>query len=192
MTLHTQFLTMVAMIVGGLYLGFATATFRRVLYKWRHYMIVRFGLEVFYWMIQTCLLFYVLYRMNHGEIRLFLGLACLLGFSMYVVLCKSWYEKVLEVMITIVKTISSWTLHCINILILQPVMWLLHMLFSLMKFIYRVIVKIVSIVLYPFIFLLKKYLPAPFLNKVSKLPSFCSTIIDKLKGSWKKISKKWR
>src|SRR5699024_11847904 len=100
-----------------------------------YYMIVRFCLEVFYWMIQACLLFYVLYRMNHGEIRLFLGLACLLGFTMYVVLCKSWYEKVLEVMITIVKTISSWTLHCINILILQPVMWLLHMLFSLVQFI---------------------------------------------------------
>lgn len=192
MTLHTQFVTMIAMIIGGIYIGFATETFRRVVYKWRESLIVRYGLEVLYWLGQTALIFYVLYRMNAGEIRLFFGLACLLGFSMYVVLCKSWYQHMLEIMINIVKTLTYWTVQCIHILIIQPIIWLIRVVLVLLLGIARLLLRILYILFYPILFLLKKYLPKKLLNNISKLPSICSTMKDKLNGIWKRLGKKWR
>lgn len=192
MTLHTQLIAMIAMILGGLYIGFATETFRRVVDKWRDYIIVRYGFEVVYWILQTCVLFYLLYRVNDGEIRLFIGLACLLGYSMYIVLCQPWYRKFLEVLINVIRTLVSWTTHCLEVLIFQPIIWLLRVLFTLLTGIYHVLFKLLYILSYPIVLLLKRYLPEQFLKNISKLPSICSTIGDKLKEYWKKVKEKWR
>ncbi len=192
MTLHTQLITMIAMIIGGLYLGFATETYRRVLYKWRTHWIVRYCFEIGYWVLQTCILFYLLYRTNDGEVRLFIGLASLLGYSMYIVLCQLWYRKLLEVIITVIRTIVNWTIHCLEVLIVQPVIWLLKAILYLLKGMYHILLKLLYILCYPVIFLLKKYLPEQFLKNISKLPMFCSTIGDKLKEYWKRIREKRR
>src|SRR5699024_10156110 len=132
MTLHTQLMTMIAMIVGGMYLGFATETYRMVIYQWRRHVIVRYGLDIFYWLLQTALLFYLLYRVNHGELRFYVFLACLLGFSMYVVLCMPWYRKLLYTVLTICRSVVRWTAHILYLLLIQPLLWIGSVILTLL------------------------------------------------------------
>lgn len=192
MTLQTQFVTMLVMVASGLYVGFATTTYRRLIFRWRHTLVVRYGVEIFYWLIQASVLFYILYRMNAGEVRLLFVLACLLGYSMYVVLCSFWYEKVLEQTIRIINTIIRWIAQAVYQLVIRPIYWLGRLLFLFLLSICRFIIKVLYVIASPFIKLLKKYLPERILNIISKLPTFCSTIVNKLTDYRKWIWKKWR
>lgn len=192
MTLHTQFITMIAMVISGIYLGFATETFRRIEVKWQARTIARYILEVLYWVVQTGLLFYILYQMNQGEMRFVFVLACLLGYSMYIVLCKQWYVRLLETILHIIKTVISWTINCIDNLIIQPIIWLMQMSIQFIKFVYKILIKILYLIIYPLLFLMKKYLPESFFKNISKILTTCSTIKDKLLIHVKRWIKKWR
>lgn len=183
---------MLVMIASGIYLGFATTTYRRVIYAWRYKFIIRYGVEIVYWLLQASVLFYVLYRMNAGEVRLLFGLACLLGYSMYVVLCSFWYEKLLEQLIRIVKAIIRWTSLAIYQLVIRPIYWVGRVVFVIVLSILRFFVKLLYIICSPFLKLLKKHLPKRFLNIISNYLTFCSTIVNKLQDYRKRLYKKWR
>jgi len=192
MTLHTQLMTMIAMIVGGMYLGFATETYRMVIYQWRRHVIVRYGLDIFYWLLQTALLFYLLYRVNHGELRFYVFLACLLGFSMYVVLCMPWYRKLLYTVLTICRSVVRWTAHILYLLLIQPLLWIGSVILTLLLFLYKTVIKTLYFCLYPFIWLIKKYVPTSVLKKVSQITLICSTMIRNIVDKCKKAWQKWR
>src|SRR5690625_1760968 len=83
MTLDTQFLTMIFMVLGGLYLGIAKDTFRRFSPYWKNKRFINYAMEICFWLTQTFLLFYVLFRINGGELRFYVFLACLLGYAMF-------------------------------------------------------------------------------------------------------------
>lgn len=192
MTLHTQAMTMIAMIIGGVYLGFGTETFRRIEVKWQARTIARYMIESVYWIVQTCLLFYVLYRMNEGEIRFVFILACLLGYSMYIVLCKRWYVRFLETMLHIIKQVIKWIVTFIDTLFIQPIIWLTQLSFRFMKLIYKFLIKLLYLLIYPLLFLIKKYLPEKTSKKISKILTTCSTMKDNSIIYVKKWIKKWR
>src|SRR5690625_7413437 len=99
MTLQVQFLTMVSMIIGGLYLGIARDTYLRFTPYWRQRIILKYVFEIAFWMIQTLLLFYILFRVNPGDLWFYVFLACLLGVSLFIVFFVSLYKKLLELMI---------------------------------------------------------------------------------------------
>src|SRR5690625_1289933 len=86
MTLSTQFITMLAMTSGGFYLGVVLDTFRRFASSWKNRIIFSYVMETSFWLTQVIILFYVLFRVNGGELRLYIFLACLLGFTIYQVL----------------------------------------------------------------------------------------------------------
>src|SRR5699024_717786 len=192
MTLHTQFITMIAIVISGIYLGFATETFRRLMQKRQGHKFARYSLEILYWVVQTCLLFYLLYQLNKGEMRFIFIPAGLLGYSMYIVLCQKWYVKWLEKIIYIVKTVIGWIVKGIDALLVQPVIWLLKVIIRYSKYLYKLIKKIVYFIYYPLLFLIKKYIPKTFSNNISKILVTCSTMIDNLKIYVKKLWTKWR
>src|SRR5699024_4293439 len=96
MTLHVQLLTMIFMVLSGLYLGMALETFRRFSPLWRKNKFLVYFLEICFWLVQTLIIFYVLYRVNAGELRLYIFVACLLGFATYQALIASLYKRLLE------------------------------------------------------------------------------------------------
>lgn len=192
MTLHTQFVTMIAMVISGIYLGFATATFRRVEKKWQARKVAKYSLEILYWLVQTCLLFYLLYQLNKGEMRFIFVPACLLGYSMYIVFCEKWYVKLLEKIIHIIKIVVSWIVKGLDALVVQPVIWLMKVIIRCSQFFYRFMKKILYFISYPLLLLIKRYIPKTFSNKISKIRATCSTIIDNLKIYGKEIWEKWR
>src|SRR5690625_7680140 len=105
MTLDTQFLTMIFMVLGGLYLGIAKDTFRRFSPYWKNKRFINYAMEICFWLTQTYLLFYVLFRINGGELRFYVFLACLLGYDMYKALASALYKKKMESIIRVFTAI---------------------------------------------------------------------------------------
>lgn len=199
MTLNTQLLTMISMIVGGIYLGFATETFRRISVIWNSKKILTFIAEILYWVFQTCILFLVLFQVNDGELRAYIFLACLLGFSMYVVMFKTIYKRVLEWIIKVLVALTKGIIKILNTLIIRPIRWIIELLLRIVYYIgylcYRILRFIFNILFYPFRLLfsyIRKLIPEKVWNKVTKLVAFCSTIIYKLKKWLKNVIDKRR
>src|SRR5699024_11929463 len=105
MSLDVQFMTMLVMIVGGIYLGLAKDTLRRFAPLWDSGVFLKYGIEISFWFMQTVILYYVLLLVNAGELRLILFVALLLGFSMYQALFSRVYVKILELFIRFGKGI---------------------------------------------------------------------------------------
>src|SRR5690625_2595285 len=118
MTLQVQFLTMISMIIGGFYLGMARDTFRRFSSYWSQRKFLRYFFEVSFWMIQAFLMFYILYRVNAGELRAYIFIACMLGFSIYQVVFAVLYKKILEIIIRILLITYRFCMKVIQIFII--------------------------------------------------------------------------
>lgn len=178
MTLQTQLMTMITMVISGIYLGFATETFRRIFNRFRNNIFLTYLLEITFWVVQTCLLFIVLYHVNDAEIRFYIFLACLLGFSIYIVLFQTLYKQVLEVIIQVMRSISKWTIQIINVLVIQPIIWMIHLslkiLFYIVSLCYRLLLFILKTLFYP----VQIILPKKIYNKINNMLVFCSTIIN--------------
>src|SRR5699024_6596963 len=155
MTLDVQLLTIISMVAGGIYLGIALETFRRFSVLWKGNVIWTYVLEISFWMIQTVLLFYMLYKVNYGEIRVYTLLAILLGFSIYVVLFQTLYKKVLEFLIRCFRFITRMVIKITQTFIFKPVKWIISLVVALLLMVLNIILTVLKFVLYPVRFLLK-------------------------------------
>src|SRR5699024_2648443 len=142
--LGTQFITMLAMTSGGFYLGIALDTFRRFAYSWKKRKILPYVMETSFWLTQTIILFYVLFRVNGGELRLYIFLAGLLGFAIYQVFAAGIYKRLLERIIAISKAIYRFLERMVHVLIIIPVTWLLMLIISIFTGLFKVIISILQ------------------------------------------------
>jgi|SRR5690625_2930970 len=197
MTLHEQAITMGSMILGGIYLGIALETFRRFSVWWRNSTFLTYLLEVSFWLSQTVILFIILFKVNYGELRFYVFLACLLGFSMYVVLFKKVYVRLLEAVIHIVAVMIKGIVYFIQLFIFKPIIRLVHILTIIIHFIWKCIYSIllftINILLLPIkliILVLLFIFSEKWLQKYSQFSRRCSTIVSnyllKIKQFFKK------
>lgn len=189
MTLHIQFLTMITMILGGIYLGAALDTFRRLTSVWAKKTGMSYILEGGFWLTQTTLLFYVLFRVNGGELRFYVFLACLLGFSIYQVGFSTLYKHLLEGIISFCQTISHWMKVIINRLLFQPLYWLgkvfYLMLFTIFKGLATVMLVALKVIYIPILWLLRavyQILPKSIKNIIYQFGQIYSTIKSRCKS----------
>ncbi len=194
MTLDTQLITMISMTISGLYVGFATETYRRLSVAWKNRRVFMYLSEISYWLLQTCILFYVLYQVNNGEMRVYIFLTCLFGYSVYVVLFRSVYKRVLEIIIKIVVAMVEGLIKAVYTLFIQPMIWIVQALITVFLFFLQLLYWILKIVLYVLLYplrillsILKKLIPEKVKNKITKLARFCSTIIYKFKQRVKSL-----
>jgi spore cortex biosynthesis protein YabQ len=135
---------MISMIIGGFYLGLARDTFQRFSSYWRRRNLLRYFLEVSFWMCQTFILFYILYRVNAGELRFYVFIACVLGFSMYQVMFAQFYKRILEQVIRILLVIYRFCKTVIGLLIITPVCWIIY-----------IVLKIVQTIIFTLFFMIR-------------------------------------
>lgn len=174
------------MTIGGFYLGIATETYRRLSVVLKNSRVFIFLFEISYWLLQTCLLFYVLYRVNNGEIRVYIFFACLFGYSVYVVMFRSLYKHLLEVIIKVTLTLLKGIIKAINALFVQPLIWIVQVLITIFLFIaqilYWILTRLLNVLSYPLrllLTILMKLIPEKTKNKITQFTRFCSTIIYK-------------
>src|SRR5699024_2919374 len=105
-------------------------------------------LEIGFWLLQTFLLFYVLYRVNAGELGIYVFLACLLGFSAYKALFSSVYQRILERCIKIYVSIYKGCKKVVIVMIITPVKAILQFVFSLLLLMIRILLSVFNFVLW--------------------------------------------
>ena len=105
MSLTTQFYTMIAMIAMGGYFGAIMDTYGRLFQRSKQKLWLLFISDILFLILQTLLIFYVLYLVNNGEIRFYIFIALLCGFAFYQSLLKKLYNKFLEYIINIIVKI---------------------------------------------------------------------------------------
>lgn len=184
MTLTVQFMSMLSMAAMGIWLGAAIDTYSRFVGK-RHSFDSRTALlDLSFWAVQAILIFYILYRVNFGEVRIFVFIALLLGYAMYQALFKSFYNHALEGLITFFMKLFSFILYVLKILILIPIKWLLHICRRLAM---MIVLTLWSLVFYllvkPIYFILSLLGVVKVLKKgqpiYEKIKGFCSRLMKK-------------
>lgn len=185
MTLSVQFTTMAVMVLSGIYLGIAQDTFRRLSIHWKGKKLTSYVLEISFWLLQTLIIFYCLFLVNAGELRLYIFLAGLLGFSCYQALLKSLYKELLERVLTVVQAIFRFIERLITVLIFLPLKWLFLVCSSIVIALFAVVVKLLGfclkVILFPFRLIgriLMPIIPKSFIKFFHKLQPFYSTIKD--------------
>lgn len=188
MTLHVQFMTLIMMIFGGFHLGMAQETYRRFAVNWKRRYVLVYICEITFWVSQIIILYYILFRTNYGELRLYVFLACLLGFSMYQVLFKRLFQKILERFIDVGKKILKAVKQIFQILLFKPIYALIQLLIALVLFVIQMMLWILNVV-WIIIFTPIKVL-AKLLYKLS--PKFIKNFLYKLSTFYSMIDNKCR
>ncbi|MCR2823389.1 spore cortex biosynthesis protein YabQ [Lederbergia panacisoli] len=161
MSLSTQFYTMLSMIAMGSFFGASLDTYQRFLNRKNRKRLLIFINDILFWVIQGLIAFYILYLVNYGELRFYLILALLCGFSAYQALLKKVYLKVLESVIHFTKRTILFIRKLLIALVYNPIKWLIlflvgvllfigRVLLTLVKFVGKVLLWVLKVVLYPF------------------------------------------
>ncbi len=191
MTLHVQFATMFTMIAGGFYLGLAKDTLRRFSRLWEGRTFFAYGIEISFWLMNTSILFYLLYLVNAGELRLIIFIACFFGYAMYQALASNIYKRLLEVCIRWATTCFRWITKVVSLLFIRPIR-------AILRFVKKCILSLLLLIGTIGLFLLRilylpikwfgkgvyQLLPEKISKKLPKREQICSII--------KNISKKWK
>lgn len=129
------------MVGAGLFLGASFDTYSR-LRKESAYRWLRTIEDIFFWMLNGFFVFIWLKSVNEGEVRFYIFLAILLGFSIYKVFVQHTFKRVLEVAIYyVVKTYEVVT-KLLYVLIVKPLMLLFQMLMAIVLFIVGIVQSI--------------------------------------------------
>lgn len=186
MTLTVQFMTMAAMVVSGLYLGMSLDTFRRFTPYFKKSAFLTYSLEISFWLMQAFILFFILFRVNGGELRVYIILAVLLGFSLYQALLKRLYLFLLEKIIQLIIAVYRFFTRLVQLFLIAPIRWTF---IAAMKFLLvvgtlllTILHFIVKVILFPFQLIGKlvfRLLPSSVKNILFKWAGFYSKIKNK-------------
>ncbi|MGP1910464.1 spore cortex biosynthesis protein YabQ [Metabacillus sp. JX24] len=202
MTLSVQFLTMLSMVGSGCFIGVSLDTYSRFLMRSKRAKWIVFINDVFFWLFQGLLLFYVLLQVNEGEFRVYILLALLCGYAAYQSLLKKMYLAVLEWMIRFTVGLYRTALRIGDFMLVKPVTGLTKLLIAivtglviflwkLVKWLCRLIFGTFKVLMAPVIWILKgmlKLVPARirkfFHIYFKKAAGFCLKILNMCGNLW--------
>lgn len=194
------------MVAMGSYLGAAIDTYNRFLFRSKRKTWLVFLNDIFFWILQGLIFFYVLFEVNQGELRFYIFLAILCGFAGYQSLLKEGYSRVLEIIISVVISIYRYTVKVLRLLIYRPIVALLlgcvslitlmgKGLLSLVKWTIQVIWVIIKIILTPAKWLLILFwnlLPKHIKKTVEKLYNKFAGYYQVIKNTINNVISRWR
>lgn len=150
--------------------------------------ILLFLSDILFWIVQGLLIFFVLLKVNEGEIRFYIFVALLCGFAMYRALFQTFYNHFLTALIRFINTVIQFAINIIRTVVVNPIKTLIRLfmqllaflgstLMALLLFIFRIIVTIlkwIGRILWTFI-------PKSLKNQLKKLAGFTKIMQNKIK-----------
>ncbi len=190
----------------GSYLGAAIDTYNRFLFRSKRKSWLVFVNDIFFWILQGLIFFYVLFVINQGELRFYIFLAILCGFAAYQSLLKRGYARVLEIIITMIISIYRYAVKIFLMLIYRPIVSLLlgcvslvtiigKGLFVLAKWTIQFIWMIFKLIFTPVKWLLILFwnlLPKHIKKTVEKLYNKLAGYYQVIKNTIKNVLSRWR
>ncbi|MGP4077923.1 spore cortex biosynthesis protein YabQ [Halobacillus sp. K22] len=195
MTLTTQFVTILSMIAGGIFVGASLETFERLFHKRNKKSWFELIYQLAFWIFQAAFLFYLLYLANYGELRVYVFIAVVCGYAAYRALLQSSYMKMLEVWIKVVTSILRGIKKIFFNLIFIPLKSIFFLIITLLIGIFKILLKgiflLFLVAFYPIkvVFrLIWRLLPKNTRNYLRRLAGF----LDKIKNIGINWFKKFR
>lgn len=181
-------------------------TYQRFLQRPKRKSWIVFINDLLFWIIQALFVFYVLFLANNGELRFYIFIALLCGFAAYQSLLRDIYRKLLELLITAVVAVYRFIKGAIHLLVYKPVMGLIQLLialflligrglFTLVKFLFKVLLLLIKVLLKPFgkiLLLFWKFLPKNLKKTVEKLYNVLAGSFMKIKNYVYRWFSKWK
>ena len=206
MTLTTQFYTLIAMIGMGSYFGASLDTYQLFLKRPKRSRWLVFIHDLLFWTFQALFIFYILFRVNQGELRFYSFLALLCGFAAYQALFKKSYMFILKVIISFVLHTIRFIIKLGNVILIKPIIGIFTFLFFLVKivlkgllalvrFCVRVIIIVIKVTFAPIVWIIRqiyKLFPEVFTNKLEKLYNQIKGFFIKIKNYITNVIEKWK
>lgn len=146
-------------------------------------------MEIIFWFSQTLLLFYLLYRVNAGELRFYVFVACLLGFSTYQALAATAYKKLLEHMIQFALSVYRFFAKLFHMALIAPIVFIFTLILTaishILQVLFIVIITLIKIIFFPFkwvFYLIYRMLPEiikKYLHKIAGIYSIMENTCKK-------------
>lgn len=127
MTLSTQFITITSMMLSGVYLGASYHTFKRMERLWKSSIIWKYVLELLFWLVQAIILYFVLFLVNEGILRLYIFVAVLCGYAMFKSLFEQAFNRMVDLIIRIVLRIYRFIYRIVELIIVKPVVFIVSL-----------------------------------------------------------------
>lgn len=141
MTLSIQFMTMISMIAGGIFIGASVDTFDRILCKRNKRSWLELIYQLGFWLFQAAFLFYILYLVNYGELRVYVFIAIICGFAAYRALFQNFYLNTLELLIKIFTSIFRIIKKAVYYFVIWPIKSIIFLIISLLIVVYKILLK---------------------------------------------------
>jgi len=144
MTISYQFLSLLAMIASGVAAGFLVESFRDSCQALRPGALLRRyqGLfEILLWLGLGVASFYLLFYLRDGSWRIYDPLAQIVGIIIY----ELWFRQPMLIGRRVFMR-----------LVVQPIWWILHLAVTIIRGVVRALVKIIMVIIWPFLKIIKK------------------------------------
>jgi spore cortex biosynthesis protein YabQ len=198
MTLSVQFMTMLAMVGMGLFFGICLDTYQYFLKRPERKRIIVFFHDLLFWILQALLLFYVLFLVNQGEVRIYIALALVLGFAFYQSMLKAPYLRILKLFISISVQLYHFIVKLIIMIVYKPIKSFILLLVSIIIIFYKGLMALVKIMVRVLRFIVKiLFMPITWIFSLAWLimPNKGKKYVEKfsseIAGYSKKIKKYW-
>ncbi|WP_374702736.1 spore cortex biosynthesis protein YabQ [Bacillus sp. V5-8f] len=190
----------------GSYFGAALDTYNRFLQRSKRKSWIVFINDFLFWIVQGLIIFYVLFLVNEGELRLYSFVALFCGFSAYQALMKGVFLKCLEAVIHLIIVTANFFIKSFQTLIYHPIKWLVSgiilLITGLVKGIYslfcwflKMIYSVVKIITKPIIWIFTEVwnlLPKSVTKNIGKIYNRITGFFYKIKKFIKRTVEKWR
>lgn len=187
MTLTVQFYTILSMILMGIFVGVAVDTYGRFMHPSR-WSILLFLSDILFWIVQGLLIFFVLLKVNEGEIRFYIFVALLCGFAMYRALFQTFYNYFLTVLIRLIRTVIQFTLNVTRTIVVKPIQTFIRLFIQLFAFLGSMLLAFFLFVFRIIVTLLKwigrliwSITPEYLKNQLKRLAGFMKIMQNKIK-----------
>lgn len=134
MTLGMQFWTMFMMMCGGIIMGAIYDFFRLLHEQLKLPRWTIIPLDIIYWIVATILIFQLLYNSNQGQLRMFVYVGMVVGVLLYYFLFSKTTTQVLLFIFKMIKEIYRVIVRIIHILIVKPAIILYKAFLLILRF----------------------------------------------------------
>jgi len=124
MTAFEQLLVLIVFISCGWIVGFTLEAFRRFRRRIRRNAFFVYICEISFWMAQTSVLYYVLWRVHDGVFRVYFLVALLVGYLFYERYFKQVGQRVIDVLVYVGDLFISWLFTLVHFCIGKPIYFL--------------------------------------------------------------------
>lgn len=171
MTAYEQMIVLLIFICLGILIGCSLETFRHIGRHYRRNVFIVYTLETLFWISQTAILFFIVWKLYNGNFRIYFILAIICGLQLYNLFVKKFY---LPFMHSVLKGLSV-LYHAFYALVKGLFYWPIYVTMVVILFACRVILFPFKLLFYWIISLL----PKKVYKNISQIGVKCSTILNK-------------